>query len=251
MADAVATFDWYLRGDWFDVCSCKLPCPCSFAQEPTDGDCLFTLVWHIREGRFADVDLSGLGVVALGELTDKAWSGDSSTETTLMLYLDAKADPEQRAALERIFTGKEGGWPARFITTVEEVQNIEYAPINFHAADDLAHWRVSIPGKVDLQVEALPGPISNPNRRVTTSNAPGAAVGPNQVATWGVFKHDHAVGFDWSRQHRGRSSKHFYFEWFSEPRDESSRDAGHLDQQHTTVAGRPDQARVDPSAIHL
>ena len=29
------TTDWHLQGDWFDVCSCKLPCPCSFAQEPT------------------------------------------------------------------------------------------------------------------------------------------------------------------------------------------------------------------------
>ncbi|WP_422121704.1 DUF1326 domain-containing protein [Peribacillus frigoritolerans] len=31
---------WHLKGEWFDVCSCKLPCPCTFAQEPTHGDCL-------------------------------------------------------------------------------------------------------------------------------------------------------------------------------------------------------------------
>ena len=56
---------WQLKGDWFDVCSCKLPCPCSFAQEPTHGDCLFTLVWQVHEGHYGTTDLSGLGVVAL------------------------------------------------------------------------------------------------------------------------------------------------------------------------------------------
>ena len=26
---------WRLRGDWFDVCKCDIPCPCEFAQPPT------------------------------------------------------------------------------------------------------------------------------------------------------------------------------------------------------------------------
>ncbi|RAV06919.1 hypothetical protein DQP55_23255 [Mycolicibacterium sp. GF69] len=56
--------DWHLRGDWFDVCSCKLPCPCSFAQGPVHGVCLFTLVWRIRDGHFGQVDLDGLNVVS-------------------------------------------------------------------------------------------------------------------------------------------------------------------------------------------
>ena len=29
---------WNLSGDWFDVCKCKIPCPCAFAQTPTYGD---------------------------------------------------------------------------------------------------------------------------------------------------------------------------------------------------------------------
>ena len=58
---------WHLKGEWFDVCSCKLPCPCTFAQEPTNGDCLFTLVWQVHEGYYNDIRLDGFGVVALGE----------------------------------------------------------------------------------------------------------------------------------------------------------------------------------------
>ena len=36
MADVA---EWRLKGDWFDVCKCTIPCPCMFAQAPSDGDC--------------------------------------------------------------------------------------------------------------------------------------------------------------------------------------------------------------------
>lgn len=213
MTTSSTQVDWHLRGEWFDVCSCKLPCPCSFAQEPTHGDCLFTLVWHVREGHYGDTDLAGLSVIALGEFAGNMWIGDPNATMKLMFYIDEMGNAAQRDALERIFTGKEGGWPAEFGSLIEEMRGIEYAPIRFEAADDLAYWRAEIPGKVDLLVEALTGPTADPNRRVTTINAPGAEVGPGQVATWGVVKEDHAVGFDWSHEHSGGSSKHFPFDW--------------------------------------
>ena len=205
--------DWHLRGEWFDVCSCKLPCPCSFAQEPTHGDCLFTLVWQVHEGHYGTTDLSGLGVVALGEFAGNMWVGDPDATMKLMFYIDEKADADQRLALERIFRGDEGGWPGEFGSLISELRGIEYAPINFAAADDLAYWRAEIPGKVDVRVDALTGPTADPNRRVTTVNAPGAEVGPGQVATWGVVKKADAVGFDFSHEYLGASSKHFPFDW--------------------------------------
>lgn len=162
MTTATTTVDWHLQGDWFDVCSCKLPCPCSFAQEPTHGDCLFTLVWHVRDGYFGSVDLGGLNVVSLGEFTGNMWVGDPNAKMRLMFYIDESADDAQRDALERIFTGKEGGWPAQFASLIEDLRGIEYAPISFDAADDLAYWRAEIPGKVDLRVAALTGPTADP-----------------------------------------------------------------------------------------
>ena len=109
MTTSSTQVDWHLRGEWFDVCSCKLPCPCSFAQEPTHGDCLFTLVWHVREGHYGDTDLAGLSVIALGEFAGNMWIGDPNATMKLMFYIDEKGDAAQRDALERIFTGKEGG----------------------------------------------------------------------------------------------------------------------------------------------
>ncbi|KYF68674.1 hypothetical protein BE11_10355 [Sorangium cellulosum] len=60
---------------------------------------------------------------------------------------------------------------------------------------------------------ALTGPTADPGRRVQLINAPGAEVGPGQVATWGVVEDDLAVGFDFSHPYKGGSSKHFPFDW--------------------------------------
>ena len=40
-----------LAGDWFDICSCNSPCPCEFAQAPTNDACTGMLAWHVREGQ--------------------------------------------------------------------------------------------------------------------------------------------------------------------------------------------------------
>jgi hypothetical protein len=189
---------WHLSGDWFDVCKCTIPCPCTFAQAPSEGDCEGVLAWHIREGRYGDVPLDGLNVVALGAFDGNIWAGE--TKVTIGMFLDERADEAQREALQTIFGGQAGGWPGEFGSLIGEVRGVEYAPIEFEIADDLAYWRVEIPGKVEARAEAL-------------HNAPGAEVGPGQVATWGTATADRADGFGFSWDWAGRSSKHFPFEW--------------------------------------
>jgi hypothetical protein len=43
--------EWHLAGDWFDICSCNIPCPCEFAQAPTNNACAGMLAWHVRRGQ--------------------------------------------------------------------------------------------------------------------------------------------------------------------------------------------------------
>ena len=64
---------WRLVGDWFDVCSCTVPCPCTFAQPPTNNHCQGVLAWHIRDGRFGDVRLDGLNVLGVAEFEGNIW----------------------------------------------------------------------------------------------------------------------------------------------------------------------------------
>jgi hypothetical protein len=203
---------WHLKGDWFDVCKCTVPCPCTFAQAPSEGDCEGILAWHVRDGSFGDVSLGGLNVVMVGSFEGNIWTGEAKNAVAAW-FVDERADEPQREALRTIFLGEAGGWPAGFAALMEEVRGFEPAPIEFEIADDLAWWRAAIPGKVEAHAEALSGPTTPEGARVQVHNPPGAEVGPGQIATWGVATADHAdaagFSFDWA----GRSSKHFPFDW--------------------------------------
>ena len=102
---------WRLAGDWFDICSCNIPCPCEFAQAPTNNTCLGMLVWHVREGHFGDVRLDGFNLLAIGGFEGNIWAG---AKTRLGLFIDERADERQRQALQSIFGGQAGGWPPAF-----------------------------------------------------------------------------------------------------------------------------------------
>jgi hypothetical protein len=202
---------WQVVGDWFDVCKCAIPCPCTFAQAPTYGDCEGILAWHIREGHFGDVSLDGLNVVALGVFDGNIWEGE--TKATMGIYMDERADESQREALQVVFSGQGGGWPGIFGSMIGEMRGIEFVPITFEIADDLAYWAAEVPGKASARAEALTGPTISEGQRVQLHNAPGAEVGPGQVATWGRATTDRADGFGFKWEWDGRSSKHFPFDW--------------------------------------
>ena len=211
MADGTS---WNVAGDWFDVCRCRVPCGCTFAQAPDEDQCDGILAWHIREGRYGDVDLDDLNVVAVASFTGNVWTGEG--RPVMGIFIDEQADDSQRQALQTICAGEAGGWPAGFAAMVDEVRGIEYAPIKFELDDDLASWSVEVPGKAKGSAVALTGPTTPEGARVQVHNAPGAEVGPGQVATWATAEDDEvdAFGFKWSWP--GRSSKYFPFEWSSE-----------------------------------
>src|SRR5512132_3441 len=63
---------WWMKSDWFDVCSCNVPCPCGFAQAPTNNRCEGVLAYHVREGTYGDVVLDGLNVIVIAIFEGKA-----------------------------------------------------------------------------------------------------------------------------------------------------------------------------------
>ncbi|MFC9292531.1 DUF1326 domain-containing protein [Streptomyces sp. NPDC057011] len=204
---------WHLAGDWFDVCKCAIPCPCTFAQPPTYGDCEGVMVWHIREGNFGDVRLDDLNVVMLGSFEGNPWAG-THTEPYAAVFLDERADDQQRAALGTVFGGEAGGWPAEFGAMFHpEMRGMDVVPIHVEIDEDLATWRAEIPGRVTAAAEALTGPTTPNGARVQVLNSPGSEVGPGQVATWGRATADRADAFGFSWEHTGKSSKYFPFDW--------------------------------------
>jgi hypothetical protein len=127
--------------------------------------------------------------------------------------LTTPADEGQRDALQRVFSGQAGGFMATFAELIGEVRGLQYVPITFEVAVDLAYWRAEIPGQVVAAAEALSGPTTPPGARVQLLNPPGSEVGPGQVATWGkaTANQVEAYGFQWNWA--GKSSKHIPFDW--------------------------------------
>jgi hypothetical protein len=202
---------WRLVGDWFDICSCDIPCPCEFAQAPTNNACVGMLAWHVREGHYGDVRLDGFSLLALAAFEGNVWAGEAKVR--MGLFIDERADERQREALQTIFAGQGGGWPASFAALVGEFRGVEFVPITFEIADDLAFWRAGIPDRVVGRAEALSGPTTPPGQRVQTSNPPGSEVGPGQIATWGSSAEVRTEGFGFTWSGENRSSKHIPFDW--------------------------------------
>ena len=148
-------------------------------------------------------------MVAVAEFEGNIWAGEASPR--MGMILDERADDAQREALQIIFGGDAGGWPGGFAEMVDEVLGVEIAPIEFKIEHG-KRWSVEVPGKVRGSAEALMGPTS-PEVAVQVHNAPGAEVGPGQVATYGVATEDEADAFGLDFSWPGKSSKHFPFEW--------------------------------------
>ena len=203
--------DWTLRGDWFDVCSCDIACPCEFAQPPTNNHCEGVLAYHVRNGVYGAARLDGLNVLAVASFSGNVWAGEASI--SLGLFIDERAGEEQREALRLIFSGQAGGFMAGFARSVGEVRGIEYVPIDFEVADDLSFWKAEIPGSVTAFAEALGGPTTPKGKRVQLLNPPGSEVGPGQIATWGKTVENRVDAYGYTWDWASKSSKHIPFDW--------------------------------------
>jgi len=170
------------------------------------------MAYPINSGHYGETPLDGLNVLFIGSFTGNAWAGESKDEAGAFFF-DERANEKQREALQMIFMGKAGGWISEFVKLVGDIRGIEFVPIKFELAKDLAYWSAEIPGKVVARAEALTGPTTPPGKRVQIFNPPGSEVGPGAVATLGRALADEvdAMGFKWDW--KGRSSKHFPFDW--------------------------------------
>lgn len=99
---------WKLAGEFVETCNCDVACQCIWLEEPDDGVCTAALAWHITDGTYGDVDLSGRGVAMLVS-TDEGVMFDPATQWDVVLVVDDEASEEERSAIEDIYLGRAGG----------------------------------------------------------------------------------------------------------------------------------------------
>jgi hypothetical protein len=94
---------WRVAGQLEEACSCDAACPCWFGSKPTRMQCSGGQVIFIERGSYGNVPLDGLAIGMMGQSP----KGESMMESMgnwdfLTIYIDEKANPEQRKALEEI-----------------------------------------------------------------------------------------------------------------------------------------------------
>jgi hypothetical protein len=159
-------------------------------SDPTEGTCTALVGWHIDKGRFGEVALDGLNVaVGLhtpGNMVAKDW--------TAVLYLDERANEEQRNALTQIFAGKAGGHPARIAEHIATVAGVEAVPIQFESDGKRGRMTVGRVGEAEWQ------PIEGQGGGTVTVEGSPLAVSPGHPAVIGRASHarlnDHGIAFD-------------------------------------------------------
>jgi hypothetical protein len=199
---------WELAGEYFENCNCDVVCPCEISPKgglqarPTQGTCDVFLAFHINEGRYGDVRLDGLNVVAVfhtpGPMAEGNWIAAA--------YLDERASADQQAALGAIFGGAAGGPPAALAALISDMRAPKVVPIAYESEGK--RRRVQIPDILDAEVVAVPGG-GNPDEPVVKRNA--HPLFPELTQAYGVraIYTDHGMRWD----NAGKNGDYAAFRW--------------------------------------
>src|SRR5256885_16077977 len=94
---------WKITGQLEEACSCNAACPCWFDSKPTRTTCGGNQVLFIQKGNYGNVKLDGLAIANYAQSPENQTMMDSFGKWNFSTnYIDEKATPEQRKALEAI-----------------------------------------------------------------------------------------------------------------------------------------------------
>jgi hypothetical protein len=143
---------WSVQGTYIEACNCEVACPCVFLSPPTEGDCKVVIGWHIDKGRHGDTVLDGLNAAMIAFAPDHMMKG----QWKVALYTDKRADAQQQAALQGVFSGADGGHLANLAPLIGEVLGARPAAITFDQAAN-SKFRFEVEGAVSTEMEPIQG----------------------------------------------------------------------------------------------
>ncbi len=146
---------WNYKGEILTACSCDWGCPCNFNAPPTQGFCEGGWAIKIKEGKYKDLPLDGVGFALICKWPRAIHEG----EGTARLWIDAGADNQQKEAVDQIVRGKIGGrpWPI-FAATIDHWLETTYAPFEWEF--DGENSRYEIGEEVHLTLTPMRNPVT-------------------------------------------------------------------------------------------
>jgi hypothetical protein len=129
------------------------------------------------------------------------------------LVIDSKANAQQREALQRIFTGKAGGFLSLIAQLWTKFLGVEYAPIDI--GSDGKEWHIKVgEGKLDVEGGWFKSPLAPEPLPIQIVNPPVSEAGPGTTLTLGQAsksRNNGLFGYIWNFD--GRSTKTSPFKW--------------------------------------
>jgi hypothetical protein len=196
--------DWKLKGTVLVGCNCDYGCPCNFNAPPTSGDCEGGWTWHIEEGRFGHVDLSGLTISVFADWPAAIHEGNGKA----VAYYDERADGEQREALESLARGGEGGPWGVFINTYEL---LHVKPASFELELNGERSRLKVGDVAELVMEPIRNPVTGDETRGGVMLPKGLVFNEGWCAASTSFWVKDGVSYD----HSGKQAEFAPFEYAS------------------------------------
>jgi hypothetical protein len=145
---------WSIDGELALSCNCTVFCPCVLSlgkHAPTEGYCQTWLGIRIDDGRFADVDLSGINVALMMEIPGLMSRGN----WTAAMFVDDRAGIQAVRSLTRIFTGRAGGTTGLLSILVGRFLGVQQAPVTY--AVDGNTRIVKVPKIIDGAITPVTG----------------------------------------------------------------------------------------------
>lgn len=113
---------WTVEGELEEACSCAPACPCWFKSLPTRMTCDGMQVIFISEGHYGKTPLKGLAVGQFVQSPEGKTMVESFGNWKFdYIYIDEKANEEQRAALKELST--------HFFPPAAKTREYQYVPI--------------------------------------------------------------------------------------------------------------------------
>jgi len=152
---------WHVAGSYFESCNCDPICPCRRIDgvpggRSTFGECLGVLSWVIEHGLADGVPLDGLAVA----LATRYHDDEPGSPWSFVVYLDERANTEQRAALEAIYTGALGGDAlTHFPWAWKDARRLAVRPVEIEVSHEPRRQWLRIRDHVTVRIrDRYPGP---------------------------------------------------------------------------------------------
>lgn len=150
-------------------CNCAFGCPCQFNSLPTDGNCEAAVGFIIGKGHHGGIKLDGVKVAMTAHWPGAIHQGNG----TIQLIVDAKATPDQRKAVESIFSGGDTADMATVFWIFNKMapNRLEtlFKPIDAAIDPEARRGHVRVPDVFELAAEPIRNPVTGAEHRARIS----------------------------------------------------------------------------------